>query len=364
MELSNQNILFLTRTMDLGGTENVILQLCEIFKPHVNKIVVCSKAGVNVEKLNDMGIEHYDIDDIASKNPVLMLKNYIKIKKIVKYEKITVIHSHHRMAALYAQLIAKHNIVKIANAHNTFYDKKFLTSISYRNTQLIAVGEMVKNNLVDFFKIKERMITVIHNAVKPFEGNIVQDELINSLHKKGFFVVGNIGRLSEQKGMEYYIKSIPIIIKKYPYTRFVIAGTGENKEELIQLAKNEGIQDYIYFLGYRDDVQNLMSQIDLVVLSSLWEGLPLTPIEAYSVGRTIVATAVDGTTEIVDDGIDGYLVEPKKEKAIAKKVCYLIENPDVLQKMQECASKKYKKEFSFESLENSYINFYKEIRNG
>ena len=77
--------------MDLGGTENVILQLCEIFKPHVNKIVVCSKAGVNVEKLNDMGIEHYDIDDIASKNPVLMLKNYIKIKKIVKYEKITVI---------------------------------------------------------------------------------------------------------------------------------------------------------------------------------------------------------------------------------------------------------------------------------
>ena len=54
MELSNQNILFLTRTMDLGGTENVILQLCEIFKPRVNKIVVCSCGGINVEKIEQM----------------------------------------------------------------------------------------------------------------------------------------------------------------------------------------------------------------------------------------------------------------------------------------------------------------------
>ena len=84
MELEKQNILFLTRTMNLGGTENVILQLCEIFNPKVNKIVVCSCGGVNVEKLNKMGIKNYKISDIASKNPNVMLKTFFKIKKIIK----------------------------------------------------------------------------------------------------------------------------------------------------------------------------------------------------------------------------------------------------------------------------------------
>ena len=67
MDLGKQNILFFTRTMMLGGTENVVLQLCEVFKPKVNKIVVCSCGGVNVEKLTEMGIRHYQIPDISSK---------------------------------------------------------------------------------------------------------------------------------------------------------------------------------------------------------------------------------------------------------------------------------------------------------
>ena len=67
MQLQDQNILFFTRTMDLGGTENVIIQLCEIFQPLVNKIVVCSRGGVNEEKLREMGIKHYQIPDIEDK---------------------------------------------------------------------------------------------------------------------------------------------------------------------------------------------------------------------------------------------------------------------------------------------------------
>lgn len=97
MKLEDQNILFLTRTMELGGTENVVLQLCEIFKPLVNKVVVCSCGGVNEHKLQEMGIKHYIIPDISEKNPRSIVKTIITIKKIVDKENITLVHSHHRM---------------------------------------------------------------------------------------------------------------------------------------------------------------------------------------------------------------------------------------------------------------------------
>ena len=77
MKLEDQNILFLTRTMKLGGTENVVLQLCEIFKPLVNKVIVCSCGGVNENKLKEMGIKHYIIPDISEKNPHSIVKTII-----------------------------------------------------------------------------------------------------------------------------------------------------------------------------------------------------------------------------------------------------------------------------------------------
>ena len=86
----------------LGGTENVVLQLCEVFKPKVNKIVVCSCGGVNVEKLTEMGIRHYQIPDISSKKDILKICR--TVKQIVEKEQITVIHSHHRMAAFYTEI--------------------------------------------------------------------------------------------------------------------------------------------------------------------------------------------------------------------------------------------------------------------
>lgn len=118
------------------------------------------------------------------------------------------------------------------------------------------------------------------------------------------------------------------------------------------------LQNKILFLGYRNDIQNVMSQLDFVVLSSLWEGLPLTPIEAYSVGKTVIGTAVDGTPEIIRDGVDGYLVEPRNPMQLAEKINELIENPEMRESMGIQAMKRYQDEFSFEKLSERYIAFY------
>lgn len=359
MELRNQNILFFARTMKLGGTENVVLQLCEIFKPIVNNVVVCSCGGVNVEKLAIMGIKHYEIPDIEDKKPHTMIKIAKTVKRIVKQENISIIHTHHRMAAFYISFLCLYKQCKFINtSHNTFKNKRKLTQIAYKHGSLIACGEMVKKNLVHDFGLPEMQVTVIHNAVKAYDGNTALDPFIKKLRDQEYFVIGNIGRLSEQKGMKYFIKAIPDIIEKHPQARFIIVGSGEDEQSLKELAEKLNLNLYLSFLGYRDNIQSLMSQLDLIVLSSLWEGLPLTPIEAYSVGKTIVATAVDGTTEIVRDSIDGFLIAPRNSKAIVEKVCYLIEKSEKRSEFEKKALERYKEEFSFDKLANSYINFY------
>lgn len=168
MELSKQNVLFIGRATQQAGAENVILQLCEILKPKVNSITVCSADGFNKEALSNLSIKFYSIPDIENKNPKTVILIARTIKRIVAQEHITVIHTHHRMAAFYVALLGLYKKCLFINtSHNTFFNKKILTRFAYKRANLIACGEMVMKNLVDVYGIPEESVVVIHNAVKP-----------------------------------------------------------------------------------------------------------------------------------------------------------------------------------------------------
>ncbi|MBM6820676.1 glycosyltransferase family 4 protein [Clostridium saudiense] len=355
-----KNILFFTRTMGLGGTENVVLQLCDIMVDKYN-VIVCSSGGVNVEKLKYMGIKHYTIPDIEDKSLSNFIDIFIKLNKIFKKEKIDIIHTHHRMASFYTFLLNKiYNFKFFVTVHNTFLDKRILTKLSYTGANIVAVGEQVKSNLCDFYKIDSNKVTVIKNAVKPFEGEIKEVEIISRYKRQGNYIVGNIGRLSEQKGMKYFIEAIPIVLDRIHNVKFFIIGDGEEKEMLQSVIKRNGLEESVILLGYRKDVQNIMMQLDLIVLSSLWEGLPLTPIEAFSVKKTVVATAVDGTIEIVKNNQNGVTVNSKDSIALGNSIIKLLENSELRESYEKNAFKTYEEEFSFEALINNYRCFYEE----
>lgn len=361
--MGNKNILYLTRTMGLGGTEKVILQLCEGLKDDFNKIVVASRGGLHEDVLNKSGITHYKISDFENKNPIVILKTIIELIKIIKSEDIDIVHSHHRMGTFYTNIVAKLIKVKVVHtAHNTFNDKKMFTKLALKNVEIIAVGEKVKENLVDFYKIKNSNIKVIYNGIKQEKNTCPKaiEELL-TLKQNGFYIVGNIGRLSKQKGMEYFIKSIPQIIEKEHKIRFVIVGDGELREELECLTKKINIEDSIIFLGYRDDITNVINNLDLVVLSSLWEGLPLTPIETFMQGKTIVATDVDGTGEIVENGFNGILINSRSENEIAEAVLRLYRNDGMKKQMEKRALETYINKFTYERFIDQYRNFYNDL---
>lgn len=362
VESNELNILYFARTMKLGGTENVILQLCEIMRGEANKIIVCSCGGVNVKKLNAMGIKHYEIPDIEEKNMSTIVEVLRSVSGIIRKENITVMHTHHRMAAFYTRLLSlKHKFVFINTAHNTFNDKKSLTRFSYRKANLIAVGNKVKENLYEFYGLPNEQITVIHNSIIPFDGKIKPIEIIAEYRKEGYFLVGNIGRISKQKGMEYFVKAMPKVLKEYPKVKFFIVGEGEERDKIEKLINEMQLSENIILLGYREDIQNVMSQFDLIVLSSLWEGLPLTPIEAFCVGKTIIATSVDGTVEIVEDGYNGMLVEPYNSDMISDKILTLIKDKDKRNELEKNALITYRHRFDFEILKKEYLSYYKSI---
>lgn len=357
--MENKNILYFTRTMGIGGTEKVVMQLCRYFNNKFNKIIICSNGGIHEDELQKLGIKHYKIDDIEDKNPIIIFKTLISLYKIIKNENIDIVHTHHRMAAFYSEILNKlMNFKFIHTAHNTFHNKKTLTKFALNNAEIIAVGEKVKENLLELYELDKDQINVIYNGIEKYTGEISVVPEIKKFKDKGYFIVGNIGRLSKQKGMEYYIKAIPESIKKYQKIKFYIIGDGEDKLELIKLAKELGIEENVIFLGYRNDVINIIKQLDLIVLSSLWEGLPLTPIEAFSEGKTIIATDVDGTSEIVKDNFNGILIEPKDSDIISEKIIKLYKDCKLKNNLENNALETYTEKYAIDIFNNNYQRYY------
>lgn len=359
----NKNILYLTRTMDVGGTEKIIMQLCSNFKDEFDKIIVCSSGGVHVKELDKLGIRHYEISDIENRNINNIFKTFKQILNIIKNEEVNVVHTHHRMAAFYVSILRRFKkFIHIHTAHNTFTDKKKLTKIALKDADIISVGENVKRNLIEYYKLKSDKVTVIYNGIESTE-NFEPVKILSELKDKGYFLVGNIGRLTEQKGIEYFIEAAKLIGDKNKKIKFIIVGNGELELELKNLVNNCNLEEQVIFLGYRNDIPNIIKQLDLIVLSSLWEGLPLVPIETFMQTKTIVATSVDGTPEIVENNKNGILVEAANSVEIKNAILRIYSDNNFKILLEKNAYKTYKDKFDISNFVNNYRNYYKEIIN-
>ena len=357
-----KNILYFTRTMGLGGTEKVILQLCENLTENFNNIVICSMGGVHEEQLRKLGIKHYKIADIENKSLRNMYLTIKTLNTIIKRENIDIIHSHHRMAAFYVKILSYFKRFKFVHtAHNTFSDNKILTKWSLGSSNIIAVGERVSDNLNKQYHIKKNKIKIIYNGVERDNNKIDEIEIFNKYRKKGYFLIGNIGRLNKQKGMKYYINAIPRILQQNSNIIFFIVGEGEERKELEELVFKLGVKENVIFMGYRNDINNIIKQLDLIILSSLWEGLPLIPLEVFSNSKTIVATDVDGTSEIVKNMENGILVCSKSSEAISEAIITLYNDRELMNKLEKNAVKTYKEKFTIKKMQREYRDFYNQI---
>jgi glycosyltransferase involved in cell wall biosynthesis len=161
-------------------------------------------------------------------------------------------------------------------------------------------------------------------------------------------IVGNVARLAEQKGHRDLIAAAPRVLDRHPDVRFVVAGDGELRDELEQLARPLG--DRFAFLGERRDVPDLLASFDVFAFPSRFEGLCLAVIEAQAAGVPVVATPVGGIRETVVDGETGWLVPTHDVPALAERIGWCLEHADEARAVAQEAQRRVGERFRVERM--------------
>ncbi|MFS9038469.1 glycosyltransferase family 4 protein [Streptococcus timonensis] len=354
-EKQKNNILHISRTMDIGGAERIVYQLSSDLQDEFDSVHVASTGGLWEPELEARGINHHKIQDIDSKNPLTVLQLLLTIYQIIKTNDITLVHTHHRMAAFYIRLLKLINpkLVHVYTAHSIFKDKLSLYRFSLKNAYSIAVGQAVNKNLKDDVGVADS--TVIYNGVILKQSNRQVDEIM----KFDGIKLGCIARLSEQKGLTYLLDAISLISDEN--LRLFIVGDGEFRAELENKVKELNLEDKITFLGYRQDIVECINSFDFCVLPSLLEGLALNVIETFMNGKTMVATNIPGINEIVNNE-NGILVPAKDASAMAQAIEKMATDPLLREKLANQAKKDYENKFSYPLFLKNYRELYRELK--
>lgn len=352
--LKNKRVLMVCRTMEIGGTEKVVLQLCEAFANEFGFLAVASSGGRLETQLHELGIPHFLIPDVAVKQLRAAKEIVRSLRDITCRYSINMVHSHHRMAALYSS-IALPACEHFVTAHNVFLDKKMLTRAAYHGAHVVACGKRVEDNLVNYYGLKD--VTLIPNSVKSFSGSVSDIPEISAC-PKGTLRIGFLGRFCEQKGVRYLVDAINILAERGLSIHCFLAGEGELEDELVNKVEASGHSDAFTFLGRRDDAQNYLSQLDICVMPSLWEGLPLVLLEAFSVGTPVIASAVDGIMDVVKDGENGSLVRAGDAVALSHAIESIYQQPCLRRSLAVGCEKTFRSEFSYELWVSKYSDLY------
>ncbi|MDZ7292585.1 MAG: glycosyltransferase [candidate division KSB1 bacterium] len=187
---------------------------------------------------------------------------------------------------------------------------------------VVAVSHEVKNSLIQRRHLSADKIHVIHYGVDlskfvPDPDGVVPQKRIELGFMEGETAIAVVARLEEIKGHKYYIEAFKNIAAKYPKVSTVFVGDGESRPELENMVRDAGLGNRIRFLGYRDDVAEILKAIDVFVLPSISEGLPNVILEAMACGKPVIATNVGGIPEAIRHGENGFLVPPKDAVALA-----------------------------------------------
>ena len=348
------NILHISRTMDIGGAERIVYQLATDLKDEFDQVHVASTGGLWEEKLAENGIQHHQILDVDSKNPSTVLAILSSLSKIIKDQQINIVHTHHRMVAFYIRLLQLRHpkLIHVYTAHNVFKDKLPLYKFALGKAHVISVGDAVNKNLKADVGIKDT--TVIYNGVLMKESQGIVAEISQTPGVK----VGCVARLSEQKGLTYLIEAMSLVTN--PSVSLFIVGDGELRNDLMNQTKQLSLEERIHFLGYRSDVVECINSFDFLVSSSLYEGLALSVIETFLNGKTIVATDIPGINEIVNE-TNGVLVPVKNPNAMAQAIDKLAGEVKFREKLAKKARLDYESKYSYFSFINNYKQFYMKL---
>ncbi|MEK7485587.1 MAG: glycosyltransferase, partial [Planctomycetota bacterium] len=216
---------------------------------------------------------------------------------------------------------------------------------------LICVSQSILDDIALLEKISPEKMSVIYNGIELEDlpqGDISAFRKQYDLNDSGK-IVGLLGRLHPQKGIEYFLDAIPLILQEFPDCWFLLCGSGELESSLKQQSQSLGIASRVRFLGFQREALKILSCFDISVMSSRWEGFPFVALETFSLQKPLVATRVGGIPELVDE-TNGILVEPENATHLALGILKLLKDPKLTQQLAQAGYEKVKIHYSGQTM--------------
>ena len=291
-----------------------------------------------------------------------------RIRDIIRAQEIDLVHSHGYKSDIYAWLAGRRRHVPLlATSHLwtrqtasvRFYE--FLDGLALRRFDAVAAVSRRIAGQLQQAGVSPEKTSVIDNGIdlRPFQSAV--PSLKAELKTGDRLLIGTVGRLTAQKGMDYFLAAAQKLLKDFPDLLFAIVGDGPDREKLERMAKDLNIQNSVHFTGARNDMPNVYASLDIFVLASIAEGMPMALLEAMASRRPVVATAVGGVPQIVVVGRTGMLVRSKDAAGLADTVANLLRHPDLRERMARNGEAEVRRQFSSEVMTQNYCKLYAEL---
>ena len=357
---------------DVAGGQIVALRLLRAARARGDEVlVVAPKPGPFVDLVRAEGSEVHLIDV----NRLFRLDGAWRLWRLLRRERPDVLHTHTAVAAnVIARVVGRlAGVAVIAHMHieNHFRENRVLRAVyrafDNRSARLCAAILVVSEDTRRSFERQgypPELMQTVHNGIDLDELEPHADGVRGELGvPEGVPLIGEVGRLCDVKGQRELIEATAMLRDGGSDVRVVLVGedleqNGEYRRLLERQARELGVADRVLFAGYRGDVPAVLDSIDLFVLPSWIEGLPLVLLEAMAHRRPVVATPVGGTPELVVDGETGVLVPPREPARLAQAIGGLLANPERARAMGEAAYRRVADRFSAQEMEQRVLAVY------
>jgi glycosyltransferase involved in cell wall biosynthesis len=364
-------ILHLIASRGIGGAERILLTLLKNIDR--GKFELILGAFVDQGKGKDFfwnKAKELDLplEPIKYKNPYNFLQ-ILQLSRILKKHHPDIIHTHGYKTNVLGFLVAKlfkipivttvHGLHSGRNKPMIWASLKLLRHFN----RIIAVSDQIKGELRTQKVPPKKMITVrnvppIKTQENSTKASTFREEIGIPRNAK---LIGFVGRLEPIKGCSQFIRTIPRVTKSNPDSFFVVVGDGPERNSLESLARQLRIENRVCFCGFRDDPMNVFQSLDLYVLSSLSEGIPVAMLEAMSHGVPVIATRVGGIPEVIKDRVNGILVPPQNPMYLVESILESLNNPNEAAKRALEAKKTIINKYSIEKWVEKIQNIYLEM---
>lgn len=360
-------VMQLIHGMYLGGAENVVANIARRADRSRFDIQICclKEKGELGEKLEREGVRVV----LPEKAPGRFGK-LRALKQLIAAEQPDLLHSHGTSALLQVgpACLTGTGVPLIHTYHFGNYPhirKSYLWSdriFSRLARRCVAVSESQKESVMKHLYVRENKLQVVFNGVP--ENTFRGDKISRAQARRelGYgeddIVVGCIAVLSRQKGVIYLLESVRELVESDSRLRFLIVGGGRREQELRDQCSQYGLDGKVQFTGYRSDALRLLGALDIFILPSLWEGLPMVLLEAMATELPIVVTDVADNRNIIEDGVSGLVIPPKDPAAISEALRRMAGDMAAAREMGRLAYDTYQARYSDTVMVEQYQSLY------